>query len=342
MLDVLQRVGVSTIRSASHCTLVWLMAVFLVASGAYKPVKADSVPVDGFNKYILRAVDELLSTHGGRGYDIKSVFTHKLPYNGEEINPTNAPLTMCVAAVAEVIITALNIYSNEQNDRSIYSFLPRNGWVRMRPTDIKSHIWVDPNLDAYGTADALVTFGIGKHVRFSELTPGSFVNLNRNIPGRKPSGHAVVFLAFIDDKGTEVPTHSPNVAGFKYFSAQGQGLAPPDSGFGIRYAFFMKDGGKVYCPRLGDGKRADCGVTYSRSQKLLNTGYMLHPKHWNATERDENLEEIRNMFRIKANSRGPEFFGIPFNATPEQIDEILNRDIMKLNPLYEDITGTDN
>jgi hypothetical protein len=195
------------------------------------PTLSSAATPDSFNAYILKAVTELNTNFGGKGYNINKAYTHAYGYGTGKINPSDPPWTMCVAAVAEVITTAINIYVKDTNDRSPYIHLPVDGWNRMRPTDIRSHIWVDSRLDSYGTADALVTFGVGKHVPFSDLTPGSFINLNRQRPNMKPSGHAVVFLAFLDKDGKELSTYSNKVVGFKYFSSQGSG---PGSGFGTR------------------------------------------------------------------------------------------------------------
>jgi hypothetical protein len=141
---------------------------------------AQSTATDSFNQYVLKAVTDLNANYGGKGYDIHNAYTHEIPYPNGSIKPSNAPGTMCVAAVAEVIITAINMYADQTGDNRPYNHLPVGGWNRMRPIDIRSHLWVDSRLDSYGTADTLVTFGVGKRVKFSELTPGSFVNINRS------------------------------------------------------------------------------------------------------------------------------------------------------------------
>jgi len=152
---------------------------------------------NAFNEYILKAVADLNQHYPSKGYDINKAYTHDIAYDSGTVKASQPALTMCVAATAEVIITALNLYVKETGDKSVYAYLPVTSWNRMRPKDIRSHIWVDPKLDAYGTADALVTFGIGKRVKFSELEPGSFVNINR----LNKSGHSVIFIGFIDSKG---------------------------------------------------------------------------------------------------------------------------------------------
>jgi hypothetical protein len=310
-------------------------------TAAAQPAAAVSHPPDSFNQYIIDAVGYISQSRAGQGYDINSVLTQNLTYGTAQIRATNPPLTMCVAAIVEVIVTALERYVAQTGNRSIYAHLPAESWSRLRPTDIKSHIWVDPRLGAFGTADALDMFGVGARARFTDLTPGSFINLNRNIPGRRPTGHAVVFLGYIDPQGNDLPAHGPNVAGFKYFSAQGQGLAPPVSGFGYRHAFFMRDR-QLYCPRLGGGRIADCGVTLSLDQRYLNTGYMLAPERWDMARRDANLAALRQRLLGQTRSRGPSFLGLNGDVSEEDFDRFLQEtDTMQLNPALNDVVATD-
>src|SRR5262249_25761340 len=246
----------------------------------------------------------------GKGYNISKAYTHRIAYGDGFIEPTDPPYTMCVAAVAEAIITAINLYVSETGGKKPYSYLPAIGWNRMRPMEIRALIWVDTKLDSYGTADALVTFGVGKRVRFSEMTPGSFINLNRNRPGRRPSGHAVIFLNFIDAEGNELKSYGDKVAGFKYWSSQGVGNQG-DAGFAYRYAFLNKANEQGFCPNLGPGKPIDCWIINSRSQKLLTTGYMFHPKKWDSAARDRNIQAILEGLYVQTRSRGPTFMGLP-------------------------------
>lgn len=224
-----------------------------------------------FNGYILKAVDKIRAEYGLLGYNIKAVYTHDLDYGGlGTLKSTYGSLTMCVAAALEVILTAYDIYAEETGDRSVYEYLPFKSWNSLAATGIKSRIWVDPKLDAYGTADALNQFGMGELVPFSELQPGSFVNINRE----NGTGHAVVFISYIDIKANELPKYdAAKVAGFKYFSAQGK-EARGQGGFDYRYAFFAKSG----CPTISYHR--DCGLIYSTSRKYLNTGTMWHPRDW--------------------------------------------------------------
>jgi hypothetical protein len=226
-----------------------------------------------FNEYILKAVEYLNSEYHLLGYSINAILTHDLEYSDlGTIYRTYNTRTMCVAAQLEVIITAFEIYAEETGDYTVYNYLPKRSWERLSINDIKGHIWVNHNFDSYGTADALVNFGMGERVSFEELKPGGFVNINRN----NRTGHAVTFLAYIDRNGNEYKTYNDSVIGFKYFSAQGK-YAIGSGGFEKIYAIFSKYG----CPSM-PGKKRDCGVIYSKKRSYLNTGHMLAPKFWSA------------------------------------------------------------
>jgi hypothetical protein len=239
---------------------------------ATKSVPAPNPPSGkNFNAYILKAVEKINQEHSLRGYNINAQLTHDLNYGSKGIlKSTFGELTMCVSASLEIIITAYEIYANETGDNSVFDFLPFKSWSTLASTSIKAHIWVDPKLDSYGTADALSHFGIGELVPFSELQPGSFINLNRD----NGTGHSVVFISYIDIKANELPAYdAAKVAGFKYFSAQGK-AARGQGGFDYRYAFFSKNG----CPTISYHR--DCGLMYSADRKYLNTGVMWHPRDW--------------------------------------------------------------
>lgn len=221
-----------------------------------------------FNEYILKAVDELYAKYRLLGYDINSVLTHDIQYHTYgTIKATNGPLTMCVAAQMEIILTAYQVYADETGDYQVYDYLPKRSFERLSINDLKGHIWVNHKFNSSGTADALINFGMGERTPFEELTPGSFVNINRS----NGTGHAVTFIHYINIKGEPVEKYGPSVVGFKYFSSQGK---RNDGGLDYRYAVF-KDFG---CPEMP--YKRDCGVILSNDQNLLNTGRMLNPKNW--------------------------------------------------------------
>lgn len=253
---------------------ILLASGFVVASCAsQRPTRTAALagPPERFNAYILRAVDMLANDplRAGRGYG-NFVFTKRLDFgNLGQLSSTNEPKTMCVAAQLEVLVEALNLYSKETQDFSPFKYLPKKSWESLRPTDLRGMIWIVEGANSSGASDAFKSKGMGVKVTFETLQPGDFVNLNR----ANGSGHGVVFLSYLDASGNELATYSPAVAGFKYFSSQG---TADNGGLGYRYAFFYPQ-----CPNnLGPGKRVDCKVIRSNSQRLLNTGYVSMPKLW--------------------------------------------------------------
>lgn len=237
-------------------------------------------PVATFNDYILKAVKMISSDRSGRGYDLHSYFTQDLSYgpdNPAAIKANHPPLTMCVAAVTEIMIEALNIYYREAHDKTPFQKLTVTSWKRGSMKDIRAHIFQYDGAKCNGTAHALQRFGVGKQLRFASLLPGDFLTMNRTTG----SGHTAVFLGFIGADYGDVPRHSDAVRGFKYFSSQGKKVG---GGFGYRWAFFSP-----FCPGEIAGKRRDCNIILTENQRLLNTGCMLHPKAWNVHPPDDLL-----------------------------------------------------
>ena len=235
---------------------------------------------------MLKAVDYLYANYGLLGYDINSILTHDIEYHTfGTIKARRAPLTMCVAAQMEVILTAYALYAAETGDYSVYSYLPKRSFEGLSVTDLKGHIWVNHAFKADGTADALINFGMGERRLFEQLRPGDFVNINRTTK----TGHAVTFLAFINAKGEIQPEYNAAVAGFKYFSSQGRKEAG-QGGFDFRYAVFSKFG----CPEMP--YKRDCNVIYSTDQTYLNTGTMLSPKYWTHVMPSENSATGETVF----------------------------------------------
>jgi hypothetical protein len=193
---------------------------------------------------------------------------------------------MCVSAMLEVIVIAMAIYATETGDYSPFHYLPKKSWERLSPVDLRGQIWIVKHSDSLGTAHALQNFGMGTVGDFRTLKPGAFINLNRN----NRTGHAVVFLSYLDSKGDALAEFSSAVAGFKYFSSQG---TETKGGFGYRYAFFSDAG----CPVLSDGRKRDCGVIRSNNSALLHAGTMAHPQAWNKAQALEQLE--REAFHMK-------------------------------------------
>ena len=229
-------------------------------------------PADTFNPYILKAITQLDAKYGRLGY-ASAVLTHDLPYGAKGIiKATKPPKTMCVAAVMEVILAAMQIYAKDTGDSTVFDFLPKKSFETLSSSHLKAHLWVNYTFNAGGSADALRHFGMGQTVPFSELTPGSLINLNRTTG----SGHAVIFLSFIDLQGKEHTTYSSSVVGFKYYSSQG-GYDAGKGGLDYRYAVFSTHGSPTM------PYKRDLKVIYSEKQKYLNTGVMYAPKRWRRT-----------------------------------------------------------
>jgi len=223
-----------------------------------------------FNAYVLKAIDYLRANYGLLGYDISSILTHDIEYHTfGTLKARHAPLTMCVAAQMEIILTAFELYARETGDYSVYNYLPKRSFEGLEITDLKGHIWVNHAFKADGTADALINFGMGERRTFENLQPGDFVNINRTTR----TGHAVTFIGYISKTGKMLAVYGPEVVGFKYFSSQGLREAG-QGGFDYRYAVFSKYG----CPEMP--YKRDCNVIYSADQTYLNTGTMLAPKFW--------------------------------------------------------------
>lgn len=229
-------------------------------------------PTETFNGYLLKAVKELYQNYGKLGYaDV--ALTHDLAYGSHgTIKAMKPPRTMCVAAVMEIIVTAMQIYARETKDATVFDFLPIKSFQSLSSPHIRAHLWVNYTINSRGSADAVRHFGMGMTVPFKELTPGSLINLNRTTK----TGHAVVFLAFIDKSGKEYSSWNPAVVGFKYFSSQG-GYDAGKGGLDYRYAIFSQHG----APPMP--YKRDLNVIDSEDQKYLNTGVMYAPALWLAT-----------------------------------------------------------
>lgn len=226
-------------------------------------------PAETFNAYLLKAVTQIKANYGLLGYD-SAALTHDLQYGNKGlIKATKPPKTMCVAAVLEVMVTAMQIYAQEKGGASIFDFLPLKSWQTLSSSNLRAHLWVNFSFNARGSGDALRHFGMGMTVPFKELTPGSLVNLNRTTG----SGHAVIFLAFIDITGKESSSWHAGVVGFKYFSSQG-GLDVGAGGFDYRYAVFSQHGSPTM------PYKRDLKVIESADQLYLNTGVMYAPQKW--------------------------------------------------------------
>ncbi|MER9313523.1 hypothetical protein NKI51_30415 [Mesorhizobium australicum] len=254
-------------------------ALCTFAFAILSPKTANATPPDGgFSDYVLAAVEMLDGdkSRAGQGYG-SGYFTKDLRFGaGDTLKASDkAPLTMCVAAQMEVLVEALNMWSEKNKNNSPFDFLPKVLWQRLRPLDFRGMIWIVKNSPSSGAGYALEHFGMGHLVPFKGLFPGSFINFNRT----NKSGHAGVFLGYIDKNGNDLDTYSNDVAGFKYFSSQGMNKPKPISGLGKRWGFFSD----VACPdKLPSGHLRDCGIIRSEKNGYLVGGYVLDPSNWDA------------------------------------------------------------
>jgi hypothetical protein len=195
---------------------------------------------------------------------------------------------MCVAAVVEIMVEALNLYLARTGDESFKARLPLARWNNGTRTGVIPNVFMYAGSDSAGTAFALKRLGLGAERPFEQLQPGDFINFNRT----NATGHAVVFLGYLTG-GSAAPqkAFSPAVVGFRYFSAQGMGRS--DGGFGYRNAYFVNK-----CPKPR-GRDDDCNIIgfsvaadgkLSQSRRLLNTGTMYAPSSWTT---EAALAELR-------------------------------------------------
>ena len=242
-----------------------------------------------FNVYVKDAVTYLSKNYARGGYDIRAAFTHPIPYAAGQILPTssNAPPapSMCVAGVAEVILTAINLYVEKTHDLTPYRKAPLSLWTRGNALSLRANLFMYAGTNSHGTGNTLKRFGMGKELGFDSLQAYDFINLNRTTR----SGHAVVFLGYIDALGEDLP-NAAGAMGFKYFSLQGKGK--PDAGFGYRWAFFEGS-----CPTLSGGRIRDCHVIRSSNPVLFNAGRLNAPGEWTVDTalkalREEGLRDI--------------------------------------------------
>lgn len=235
----------------------------------------------------------------GGGYDLHKRFTQNLSYGrptdpGAGILTSSTPggpwpsRTMCVAAVAEVLVESLNRWGASHDFRFTQQ-LPISRWTNGTRTGVIANVFMYKEAGSRGTAFALKRLGMGREKPFPDLVRGDFINFNRS----GGSGHAVVFLGFLKNGSVTSQASFPgaNLAGFRYFSAQGQ--RRPDGGFGFRNAYFA---GKCPAPR---GRNDDCNIvglqvrpdgSVNQNTLYLNTGELFAPPQWRVAEA---LAELR-------------------------------------------------
>ncbi len=302
---------------------------FLLAFAAGLAGWGQAAKAQDFNPYVLRAVNELHTKYRGGGYDIRHAFTHDIPYGNSVIRKTSslppvAP-TMCVAAVAEVMLTAISLHAQDHglNDvnspASPYNKVPASLFTRGNLLSLRANLFMFAGTGSRGTGHTLQRFGLGRELGFSQLKSGDFVNLNRT----SRSGHAVVFLGYLDANGNDLSTFGPAVKGFRYFSAQGKGK--PDAGFGYRNAYF-----EGTCPPSTATRIRDCHVIRSNNPQLLNAGRMMAPNTWTI---QAALVDLRRQ-------QGRAIASVYPSATRAVINQELERELPNsIDPLFDGVEG---
>lgn len=303
-----------------------LAFVVAIGSASVEPGMAQ-VTHKTLNSFVQSAVEMLSHDRAGGGYNIDDAFTQNLDYGTDKgviiaTDKLHSPPkpTMCVAASAEVIVEALNAFSKKTGDMTAFKLLPYASWNSGKITSIRANVFMYAGTNSRGTGHALSKLGIGEEKTFDRLLPYDFINLNR-----EHSGHSAVFISYLDKDYNELTSYSSKVAGFKYFSAQGNGK--PDAGFAFRYAFF-----EGFCPPLSRGKPRDCGVIKKIDNlALLDGGELWAPAEW-------KIEEAQNKLRADLRlSISNEYQGAaPSGFVDTKLEELLNRE---LEPTIEFFSG---
>jgi hypothetical protein len=266
-----------------------LASITLAACRSLPEPRASLSEAPTLNAFVIEAVDALARDYQGLGYANQS-FTHDLRFGDKGLlAASEKPHTMCVAAQLEILVEALNRYADEAKNYEAFAFLAKDSWERLRPSDFRGQVWIVGGAPSNGMSDALSNLGMGAKRPFENLHPGDFVNFNRT----NGTGHAVVFLGYLDRDGNVVRSFGDTVAGFKYFSSQGK---KTDGGLGYRYAFFSS-----FCPQsLPEGKKRDCGVLRSQSARIFSAGSAWLPTAWNR----ETEEAFVRAHRTRAEYEG--------------------------------------
>jgi hypothetical protein len=261
-----------------------------------------------FNYYILKAIYERVGQRGGRGYHLSRSYSQDMYYGGKPdgvqrfyydrdakkwVFPQDKGKTMCVAAVAEVMVEALNFYVEDSADTSVAERLPPEHFrARAKARHLRQHLWEYTDLGSKGAGHALERFNIGIQKKFESLVPGDVFKFSRV----KAPGHSTVFIAFTNSRGVIQEAYNSNVTGFLYFSAQGSGTdvnGKFSKGLGFRKEYFV--GG---CRSAKEKKRGRCKVIRSGKWRP-NSGAMYHPVSWGEVGKNYRDELAETLFRSK-------------------------------------------
>lgn len=280
--------------------------------------RAADPEAEDLNGYILQAVRWLSENRKGLGYHANGVFCEDLQY-GEETLRASAqyvPQTMCVSAVAEIVIRAIQFYALDTQETLPFREIPGSMWVRARPAiDIRPWLFRS-TAPSNGIADTLNRYPFGEALSFGELKPGDIIYFNRT-----RSGHACIFLGYLKGAYEETPAYSSEVTGFRYFSSQ----SSHKPGFDERWAYF-----RGAAPPAHPEKIRDYGILRSSNPTFLNAGRIWAPSRWRVQEallryRAEARQRARDI--VAAQSMRVEGFSMQaFQERPEAADRLFRAD----------------
>lgn len=267
--------------------------------------------LDDMNDYLAKAADDMVKTVAGRGYDLNSSFTEDLLYGKSTVRASNGGKTMCVAAVAEAMIRAIDRYARDIGSSSAFEKLPVTHWTSGKPTSLRAHLYSYKGVNSGGPGDAVTRLGIGEKLPFESLRPGDLLAFSRG-----KTGHSVVFLGYIDGHGNILSGYDgSSIAGFRYMSSQGRDLPPPYSGIGYRNAYFAGKKASPGCDRRQD----DCGVL--KISAYLNGGRLWVPERWDT---EGAIKALREQYLVEARRSNP---GVTKDALELAVTRLLEREL---------------
>jgi hypothetical protein len=281
-------------------SVVWLFVLY----GWPFVGAAQTRQADDMNHYVVQAARQMFDTVGDRGYDINKAFTEDLSY-GQQccIRATGGGKTMCVAAVAEVLVRALSLYAKDSTSNEAFQKLPLRHWTGAKYLDLKPHLFQFKGTESRGPGDAFKRFRIGREVLPEKLIPGDLLAFSRF----NGSGHAVVFLGYISENGKLTNDYAKSVIGFRYFSAQ-----TSTNGVGYRNAYFGSITATACPPSAPKG--SDCGIIRER---FMNAGRLVNPKSW---EVDSAIIRLQEDFKKKLRAS-------QLGISNEEISQKLGQDL---------------
>jgi hypothetical protein len=295
-----------------------------------------------FNYFIMKAIYDRVEKRSGRGYDLQKSYSQDMDYpgaasgikrfyfnktTGKWVFPGGTGETMCVAAVAEIIVEALNVYVEESNDTSVAQKLPAEHWSASAKTKhIRPHIWEYSGLGSKGSGHAMERFDIGVQ---KKLAPGDMLKINRN----SAPGHSTIFIAYLDQAGKTLEAYSSKAKGFLYFSAHGGGFSlngAVSTGLSFKREYFAG-----HCPAGESASR--CKVIGPGGTWGPNLGRMFHPKSWGEDVGKSYRDELlKKLYVEKTGSKLQGDPGIVLNSSSgggleSELNDILERE---MDPSY--------